>query len=68
MSAKHDRTRQQQLATVLKLANQLRFELLLLNRQQQPAIEAWADGRREPTLTEIYAAAVLRAAGRGLTP
>ncbi|WP_062017483.1 hypothetical protein [Aureimonas sp. AU4] len=68
MTTKRERTRRQQSATVLKLANQLRFELLLLHRMEPQAAGLHAAEAREPTLAEVYAAAVLRAAGRDLSP
>ncbi|MBB3951291.1 hypothetical protein [Aureimonas jatrophae] len=51
---------------MLKLANELRFELLLLHRMV-PGEPGPSSPVPEPTLSEIYAAAVLRAAGRDLT-
>lgn len=50
------------------MANQLRFELLLLHRMEPQAAELHAAEAREPTLAEVYAAAVLRSAGRDLSP
>ncbi len=67
MNAKSDRTLRQQAATVARLANELRFELLLLHRMAPAAPHAPSAGR-EPTVAEIYAGAVLRAADRDLTP
>jgi hypothetical protein len=67
VTVKRERARRQQAATVLKLANELRFELLLLHRMV-PGEPGPSSPVPEPTLSEIYAAAVLRAAGRDLTP